>query len=221
VRHLQRETTLRQKYVWQFPVRLIHWVNVLCIGMLAATGYYIGHPYLIASGEAFTMGTVRTLHFVFGYTFLVSFLARVYWFFAGNRYARWRAYVILNRRDARDALEPFKYQLFLRWRPAHFMGHNPLAGMTYQALHLVFAVEIVTGLALYGHHGGGLWSAAFGWVLWLGVPVVRLAHHLGMWLIAGFVIHHVYSALIMDMEESTGLMGSIISGYKFDKEGND
>jgi Ni/Fe-hydrogenase 1 B-type cytochrome subunit len=36
-----------------------------------------------------------------------------------------------------------------------------------------------------------------------------------MWAILGFVIHHVYSALLVDHVERNGLMSSIFTGFKF------
>ena len=44
---------------------------------------------------------------------------------------------------------------------------------------------------------------------------VRLVHHLLMWAILGFLVHHVYSALLVDHWERNGLMSSIFTGYKF------
>ena len=31
-------------YVWKLPVRIWHWVNALCMVVLAVTGYFIGSP---------------------------------------------------------------------------------------------------------------------------------------------------------------------------------
>jgi Ni/Fe-hydrogenase 1 B-type cytochrome subunit len=36
-----------------------------------------------------------------------------------------------------------------------------------------------------------------------------------MWLILGFAVHHVYSAILVDAEERTGILTSIFTGYKF------
>jgi Ni/Fe-hydrogenase 1 B-type cytochrome subunit len=47
---------------------------------------------------------------------------------------------------------------------------------------------------------------------------VRLTHHLVMWLLVGFAIHHVYSAWLMDIKERGGVMSSIFSGYKAVKQ---
>jgi DNA-binding NtrC family response regulator len=45
--------SMRRVYVWELPVRLYHWVNALCVAVLAATGFLIGRPIPIAfSGEA-------------------------------------------------------------------------------------------------------------------------------------------------------------------------
>jgi Ni/Fe-hydrogenase 1 B-type cytochrome subunit len=35
-----------------------------------------------------------------------------------------------------------------------------------------------------------------------------------MWLLLGFAVHHVYSAVLMDAEERTGILISILTGYK-------
>ena len=81
----------------------------------------------------------------------------------------------------------------------------------------LFLLQIVSGLALYGQFSpGGVWDSAFGSLLVLfGNQGLRLAHHLVMWLLIGFAIHHVYSAWLMDIKEKSGTMGSIYSGYKF------
>jgi Ni/Fe-hydrogenase 1 B-type cytochrome subunit len=49
----------------------------------------------------------------------------------------------------------------------------------------------------------------------LGLQMTRLIHHLLMWAILAFMLHHVYSALLVDHTERNGLMSSIFSGYKF------
>ena len=66
-------------------------------------------------------------------------------------------------------------------------------------------------------HGIQPWATLFGWVpgVLFGVQGVRLIHHLVMWAILGFMIHHVYSALLVDHVERNGLMSSIFTGYKF------
>ena len=57
-------------YVWEVPVRLTHWVNVLAILVLAGTGFYIGNPFI--SGSVYLMGWVRAIHRITAYTFAAS-----------------------------------------------------------------------------------------------------------------------------------------------------
>ena len=40
------EARYGQRYVWELPVRISHWTNVLCIPTLFATGLYIASPQL-------------------------------------------------------------------------------------------------------------------------------------------------------------------------------
>jgi Ni/Fe-hydrogenase 1 B-type cytochrome subunit len=77
-------------------------------------------------------------------------------------------------------------------------------------------VQIVTGLALTGlDNPGGILSNLTGWVFGIGsIPAVRFTHHIIMWLTWGFIIHHVYSAVLVDTEEKNGLLSSIFSGRK-------
>src|SRR5690606_15119673 len=42
-----RPAAYRRVYVWEWPVRVFHWVNALTIVLLAATGYVIGNPQSI------------------------------------------------------------------------------------------------------------------------------------------------------------------------------
>ena len=30
----------KKVYVWEFPVRLTHWLNVICLLVLSVTGFY-------------------------------------------------------------------------------------------------------------------------------------------------------------------------------------
>ena len=42
-----------RQYVWQLPVRLSHWINVISIAALFLTGLYINHPVLAPNGEPY------------------------------------------------------------------------------------------------------------------------------------------------------------------------
>lgn len=206
-------------YVWELPVRLIHWTIFLSVGVLSVTGYYIGDPFIIARGEAYgsyLMGWMRFVHAVAAFVFTLSVLARIYWAFAGNRYARWREFIPVSRERLRGLVEMQAYYLFLRRNTYPSVGHNPLAGFSYLWLYLFFLLQILTGFALRSAgYPTGPWRAAFGWILVMfGTQTVRLVHHLLMWVIIAWIVHHVYSAILVDTEEKSGLISSMLTGYK-------
>jgi Ni/Fe-hydrogenase 1 B-type cytochrome subunit len=206
-------------YVWELPVRITHWANVAAILVLSVTGYYIANPFIGTQGPAtdqFLMGAVRFVHIAAAMIFTVSVLFRLYWAFVGNRYARWPQFLPVKRGRNRALLRMLGYYTFLRKAPPAEVGHNPLAGVTYTGLYGLFAIQIVTGFALYSQpFHGGFWPAAFGWIIiHFGAQPVRLVHDLVMWLIIAFTIHHVYSAVLIDIEERSGLVSSIVTGSK-------
>jgi Ni/Fe-hydrogenase 1 B-type cytochrome subunit len=212
----------RRIYVWEVPVRLTHWLNVIAIVVLSFTGYYIANPYILVSERepyaSYFMGTMRYIHFVAAFIFVTSLLIRTYWAFAGNEWASWRGlFPFLTAEGRHNAREALRYYLFLRREPPEVAGHNALAGTTYLVIVVLYFIQTLTGFALYSQgHPVGLWPTLFGWVfLVFDMQTVRFVHHIIMYLIIAFAIHHVYSAWLVDMEEGNGLMSSIFSGFKF------
>lgn len=202
-------------YVWQIPVRVTHWVNFGSILILSVTGVYIADPFLVSPGDSF-MTTVRFIHMVAAFVFVASGLVRAYWWFAGNRFARWTAFVPVTRAQRAELGRQLRWYLFLRKEAPRVLGHNALATGSYLVVYLGFAAQTLTGFALAGADGSQPWADLFGWVsMILGIQGVRLLHHLIMWLTFVFMIHHVYSCLLVDHWERNGLMSSIFSGYKF------
>jgi Ni/Fe-hydrogenase 1 B-type cytochrome subunit len=205
-------------YIWEFPVRLTHWLNVLSIITLAFTGFYIGAPFIHAVTEdELIMSTMRFIHFVAAYVFSVSVLVRIYWWFAGNKYAKYDQFVPTTDERVKNAVDTGLFYAFLKKEIPHAPGHTGLAGIAYTFLFFLFIVEILTGFALYSmaHGGGALWTLLGGWTLAIFTAgTIRLFHHVIMWLIVIFVIAHVYISWHNDLFEKNGLMSSIFSGYK-------
>lgn len=203
-------------YVWQLPVRLAHWMVFATVVVLTVTGSYIADPFLLpVSGSL--MSTMRFVHMLAAYVFVAALIARVYWSFAGNRFAHWRAFLPITRTQVRELLRQTGWYLFVQRDAPKVLGHNQLAAVAYLIVFILFLIQVVTGFALAGLHGREPWASLFGWVphLFLGVQNVRLVHHLIMWVILGFVVHHVYSSILVDHSERNGLMSSIFTGYKF------
>ena len=209
----------RTLYVWDLPVRITHWVTVISIVILTITGLYIANPFITTEGPAvgqYLMGTVRLIHYITAFIFTTSVLFRIYWAFVGSKYARWNQFLPASLRRLRDLGRMVRYYTFTRRDPPAEIGHNPLAGVTYVGVFLLFIVQIITGFALYSlPYQDGWIKAGFGWVIVLfGAQPVRLVHYLIMFLLIAFTIHHVYSAVLIDIEEKSGLVSSMITGRK-------
>jgi Ni/Fe-hydrogenase 1 B-type cytochrome subunit len=215
------DTDLVRVYVWEWPVRLSHWLIVISIFFLSWTGLYIGRPFLVSPGEArfeFVMGTAKTIHFYSAIVFTMAVLVRVIWMFTGNRFSRWNKFIPAGRRRRRAIGPVLKYYLFGLRKPPGFVGHNPLAGLVYAAVFLIYFTMIGTGISLYDVNASAhspLKIFSFLLPIYGGPQTARWIHHVGMWLIWGFAVHHVYSAILMSQVEGNGTIESIFSGYKF------
>ena len=113
--------------VWDWPVRVVHWMIVLLVATLVTTG--------LVKGDA-----VLTWHMRAGETLLALVLFRVIWGFAGSRNARFSSFV-------RGPGEVIAYARSLI-RPPHraHATHNPLGGWMVVALLAAMLAQASLGL---------------------------------------------------------------------------
>ncbi len=209
-------------YLWEWPIRAMHWAAAGSIGVLVVTGFYIGRPYFMTSGEAsahYLMGWMRFLHFGAAGVFVATAIVRGYWLFAGNQFERWRALFPVTKQDWINVFKQVKFYLMIQPEKApHYLGHNPLQQFSYTGMYAIAAAQVVTGFAMYGQsRPGGLWYGLFGWVVPVlgGIQIVHFVHHVLTWAFLIFVPIHIYLALRADLLERTGTISSIISGGRF------
>ena len=215
----------RRVYVWELPVRIYHWLNALCVVLLAATGYIIGNPQAIwQANEAYQQywfGTVRFIHFAVAYVFLFNFIVRIYWGFVGNRYAKWDRFILYHPRQWRDLWNTIVVDVLqLKSHGPAIIGHNNLAGISYFVTFLMFLLQVLTGFALYSSMSDAFLPWLFAWAVPLfgGDAWVRQWHHLFMWFFIVFTIVHVYLVFYHDYYEGRGTTSSIIGGWKFERD---
>ncbi len=209
-------------YIWELPVRVTHWLLFFSVLILAATGYYIGHPFISVPGPAkehFVMGTARAIHLYTAIVFTLAVLVRVfYWSFAGNRYARLTELIPLSLQRLRNFWDTFLFYSLLRRHHDMYQGHDALAGASYGLIFATYLVLIATGLALYTVDASA--SSPFQVFDFLvpvfdGLQVARLIHHICMWVVLIIAVVHIYSAVLWALIEDTGEIDSIFTGYKF------
>ena len=210
-------------YVWEFPVRLTHWINAAGVASMAFTGFYIGNPFIHASSvDQYTMGWMRFIHFISAYALVASIFVRLYWSIVGNEFSKARVFFPFSRDQINQLLELTKFYLFIRKEPPRLgKGHSACGAFAYFFIGLVFLAEIATGFALYSqsHASGAFWTVMGGWLLFLmNVQTVRLYHHLLMWVLLTFVVGHMYIAWIIGKVEKDNTFYSMFSGYKLGDE---
>jgi Ni/Fe-hydrogenase 1 B-type cytochrome subunit len=209
-------------YLWSAPIRAMHWIAAACIVVLVVTGFYIGRPYFMTSGEAsahFLMGWVRFLHFTAASVLVMTGIVRAYWLFAGNEFERLPALFPVRAKNFRNLRRTGIAYLTLRAdKQPNFVGHNPLQQWSYTMVYVLAAVMVMTGFTLYGQSNpDGLIFRAFAWLppLLGGLQGIRFLHHVLTWVFIIFAVMHVYFAIRSDYVERAGGVSSIITGGRY------
>ncbi len=151
--------------VWDWPVRLGHWLMV--------GGFTLA--WLTGDSETF-----RLVHVIAGATVLGVATFRLPWGFIGSRYARFVDFV---RGPA--AVKDYVLSL-LRLQPAHHVGHNPAGGW---AIALLLGLGILTSLAGWAIYNdiGGHWLEEVHEALAATMLTVVIVHVAGV--ISGSLLH--------------------------------
>nr|WP_295971448.1 Ni/Fe-hydrogenase, b-type cytochrome subunit [uncultured Bacillus sp.] len=208
-------------YVWELPVRVFHWLNALAIVLLIVTGIYIGNPFLSSTVPeeayySYVMGWVRYIHFFAAFVFTLNLLVRLYWSIKGNKFTTVHPF---KSAFWKGMFETIKYYLFMKNNKQHYIGHNPLAQLSYLIIiGLGSIVMVLTGFYLYAEpQPESVLGKMFSWV-----PVlfgdtsfsIRSMHHVVAWLFVIFIVVHIYMAIRDDWMQRNGTLSSIITGYK-------
>jgi len=223
---MKKIRNFKRVYVWELPVRIFHWLNVLALFVLVITGFLIANPpAILSSAEATNLhsfGIVRFLHFTAAYLFFFVMILRVYWAFAGNRFASWKAFWPFTKKNWNNFWHVMKIDIMLMNEKEEdvtkiSIGHNSVATLSYIFMFVLALVQIITGFALYGDMASWWLPKVFTWVIPLfgGDFLVRSIHHAAMWLFIFFAMVHVYLVFYHDWLEGRGEVSSMFGGYKF------
>jgi len=219
-------------YLFQPGLRIWHWVQFLAILILFITGLYIGNPFFIGSvgyeatnayAHDLSMDFVRMIHFAAGYVLLFAFLYRLFLMFTKKSHfwliipKFWRGWFWKGIFEV-----VFFYALI---KKSHIpLIRNPLARTAYLFVLLLILFEIWTGFAMYGmSNPDGFWAKTLGhWTIALFGSEYELHfwHHVVAWIIALFVIVHVYMVFFNDFIAKEGELSSMSAGVKFFPEGH-
>ena len=139
--------TYHEYRAWDAPTRWFHWINVLAVIGLIATGVVVLNDDalgLSASGKIL----LKSIHVSFGYVMATNLLWRLVWAFFGNRYARWRS-ILPGGSGYLTVLRAYTAS-FLSGEPQQYVGHNPLARIGISLLFLLLVIQLATGIVIAG-----------------------------------------------------------------------
>lgn len=164
--------------VWDLPVRVFHWLLVASFA----------GAYLTAESESW-----RLVHVVLGYTVAALIAFRLFWGFAGSRYARFAEFV-----KGPSAVVAYAKSLLAR-RPAHYVGHNPAGAVAIVALLVLGALVTLSGYATYNELAGE----------WLEEVHEALANAM-----LAIVFVHIAGVVIGSIAHRENLVRAMITGRK-------
>lgn len=178
--------------VWDWPVRVVHWLIVLLVAALLTTGL-VGNEMLV-------------WHMRCGQALLALVIFRIIWGFVGSTNARFSSFV----RGPKAVLEYAKSLI----RPPHdtYATHNPLGGWMVVALLMVLLAQATTGLFTNDDilYDGPL-------VKWVDKDLsdaIGTWHRRMWWVVVALASVHIFAVIGYLMHLGEDLVYPMVSGEK-------
>ncbi len=220
------KANFRYFHLWDWQLRVLHWLWVICIAGLCVTGFFIGEGWFLKMGvldNKAQFGIVRLTHYALGWALIVIMLLRFICFFrASNKYQRIPALFPLSKRELTDLILTARDYLLARsYDGPRYIGHNPLQQWSYTGIYGLFMIMIVSGLSLYALYNPNHWFYGLFMPLndLVGVPNMRLIHNLGMWCFIIFAMIHIHLAILAGNVDRDGTISSMFSGGRWLRKG--
>ncbi len=174
--------------VWDLPVRLVHWLIVICVGV----SWWAAEQRLME------------VHLYSGYALLGCIVFRLYWGFAGSSTARFSEFVRGPRAIAAYLREPPL--------PAP-PGHNPLGALSVVALLALLVLQV--GLGLFVTDVDGLESGPLSYLVSFETSrTLADAHEIVFNILLGFIALHVAAVVFYLLVKRTNLIGPMLTGRR-------
>lgn len=218
-------------------MRIIHWVNAICMIGAVITGLYIGHPYyqsFIADPavDKYVMAWNRYGHFIIAIIFDVTSVIIAYLYFF-SRFEKPYKKLIPNSKNVSEFGAVLVNLLTLNRKKDFDSSHADSFNTVYFTIfHLLLIWMLLTGLQMYVHGLGAGVSSIGAWWPWIlhvatdwTIPMtggtlmdVRISHHITMWLIVCWVVFHIYYQVWRTIFWKEADIAIVIGGSKFVKE---
>ena len=201
-------------------VRVTHWVNVIALPLMVASGLRIfnAYPAFARKGEsfccypfagkpipaAFTFGGwlagARHWHFAVMWVLVVNAIVYLAFLYA---HGEWRE-LAPRRGDAHRAWEMIAFYAFARKEHPHQGKHNALQKTAYFAMPIIATVIVLSGIAIWKPVQLHWLTMLFGGYVW-----ARYVHFMAMVLLVVLVLGHIFMVFAVDPYA----LRSMISGW--------
>ena len=217
-------------------MRIVHWLNVICMVVAVITGLYIGHPYyqtFIADPavDKYVMAWNRWGHFIVAIIFDVTAILIAYLYFF-SRFEKPYKKLIPTWTNIKEFFEVFLNLITFNRRKNFDSSHSDSYNIVFFTIfHLLLVFMLLSGLQLYVHglasgisSIGAWWPAmlhlATDWTLEVfgGNMGVRIAHHTSMYLFLVWVMCHIYYQVWRTIFWREGDISIVVGGSKFVRE---
>jgi cytochrome b len=178
--------------VWDWPIRLFHWLLVILI----AAGWWTGENEDL------------TWHYRIGFMVLILIAFRLVWGIIGSSTARFTSFV-------KGPRAIFSY---LRGSAPHAVGHNPLGALSVLALLALTAA--VVGLGLFATDEDGIDPGPLSYLVSEeAAETAQELHELSFNLLLVLVAVHIGAILYYALFRRDNLLGPMLSGRRDVPEG--
>lgn len=187
-----QDNSVREVRVWDLPVRVFHWLLVALIFTSWLTSE-IG-------------GNAMTYHMWSGYTILALVAFRIAWGFVGSERARFSDFLY----GPSAVIRYIKGMMNLD--PPHYLGHNPMGGISVVLLLLSVLVQATTGLFANDDIAieGPLAPKVSGAVS----SLLTTVHRYNFYVLLALVCVHIAAALFYLLVKRENLIGAMFTGRK-------
>jgi thiosulfate reductase cytochrome b subunit len=197
-----REPTVRLYAKHSLPARTLHWLNLVAIGALVASGILILRspdpaPPANLPHELFIAGSIHLVFYLLLFAVGAAYLAVL---IAGGS---WKMFVPTPE-TLRDALNVVKSELRIASHAPRLAKYNGAQRLAYASVLLMVAGEVFTGLAMIYRKQIPWLGAAFG-----GRHAVHVIHQYLMFGIIAFIVVHVVEVI----RAGWPALRSMLSGY--------
>jgi Ni/Fe-hydrogenase b-type cytochrome subunit len=190
-------------------VRVTHWVNVIALGVMIASGLRIfnAFPAFARKGESFCcypfaghmipasltfggwLAGARNWHFAMMWVLVANGLVYLGFVYV---HGEWRD-LVPRRGQLRDAWEMVRYYAYVRHTHPVQGKHNALQRLAYFSMPVVAAASVYTGLAIWKPVELAPLANSLGGYAW-----ARYWHFVAMVLLVVLIVGHVFMVFSVD-----------------------